>query len=62
MVANRALDPSSKLAIEQWAADEVYLGDERVFQVQHFYRAMDFFLERTEKIQEDVFWSTAHTF
>jgi len=36
-------DPLSKVAIEQWAADEVYLGDERVFQVRHFYRAMDFF-------------------
>jgi transposase len=60
MVANRALDPSSKLAIEQWAADEVYLGDERVFQVQHLYRAMDFLLEHAEKIQEEVFWSTAN--
>jgi transposase len=59
MVANRALDPSSKLALEQWAADEVYLGDEQVFQVQHFYRAMDFLLEHAEKIQEEVFWSTA---
>jgi transposase len=60
MVANRALDPSSKLAIEQWAADEVYLGDEQDFQVQHFYRAMDFLLEHAEKIQEEVFWSTAN--
>ncbi|MGM0384127.1 MAG: IS1634 family transposase, partial [Thermodesulfobacteriota bacterium] len=62
IVANRALDPSSKLAIEQWTADEVYLGDEQAFQVQHFYRAMDFLLEHAEKIQEDVFWSTANTF
>jgi transposase len=54
------LDPSSKLAIEQWAADEVYLGHEQGFQVQHFYRAMDFLLEHAEKIQEEVFWSTAN--
>lgn len=60
MVANRALDPSSKLAIEQWAADEVFLGHEEQFQVQHFYRAMDFLLEHAEKIQEEVFWSTAN--
>jgi transposase len=60
MVANRALDPSSKLAIEQWAADEVFLGHEEQFQVQHFYRAMDFLLEYAEKIQEEVFWSTAN--
>ena len=59
MVANRALAPSSKLAIEQWVANEVYLGSEDQLQVQHFYRAMDFLLEHTEAIQKEVFWSTA---
>jgi len=60
MVANRALSPSSKLAIEQWAAEEVFLGgDESPLQVQHFYRAMDFLLEHAESIQKEVFWSTA---
>ena len=59
MVANRALCPSSKLAIEQWAAEEVFLGDEAPLQVQHFYRAMDFLLEHAEGLQKEVFWSTA---
>jgi hypothetical protein len=59
MVANRALSPSSKLAIEQWAAEEVFLGDEAPLQVQHFYRAMDFLLEHAESLQKEVFWSTA---
>jgi hypothetical protein len=59
MVANRALSPSSKLAIEQWAAEEVFLGDEAPLQVQHFYRAMDFLLEHAEGLQKEVFWSTA---
>jgi len=60
MVANRALCPSSKLAIEQWAAEEVFLGgDEAPLQVQHFYRAMDFLLEHAESLQKEVFWSTA---
>jgi transposase len=59
MVANRALSPSSKLAIEQWAADEVYLGSEQELQVQHFYRAMDFLLEHTAAIEKEVYWSTA---
>jgi transposase len=60
MVANRALSPSSKLAIEQWAAEEVFLGDHPPLQVQHFYRAMDFLLEHGEAIQKEVFWSTAN--
>jgi len=60
MVANRALAPSSKLAIEQWAADEVYLGEHQPLQVQHCYRAMDFLLEHEADIQKEVFWSTAN--
>lgn len=59
MVANRALAPSSKLAIEDWAREDVYLGNSEPFQVQHFYRGMDFLLERQEAIQKDVFWATA---
>jgi hypothetical protein len=59
MVANRVLAPSSKLAIEQWAAENVFLGTEEVLQVQHFYRAMDFLLEHAEAVQKEVFWSTA---
>jgi hypothetical protein len=56
MVANRALSPSSKLAIEQRAEEEVFFGgDESSFQVQHFYRAMDFLLEHAEAIKKDVF-------
>jgi transposase len=59
MVANRALAPSSKLAIEQWAAEDVFLGTEEDLQVQHFYRAMDFLLEHAQDIQKEIFWSTA---
>jgi hypothetical protein len=59
MVANSALAPSSKLAIEQWAANDAYLGSQNQLQVQHFYRAMDFLLQHTEAIQKEVFWSTA---
>lgn len=58
MVANRALAPSSKLAIEDWAQEDVYLGNKVPLQVQHFYRAMDFLLERQESVLKDVFWAT----
>jgi transposase len=59
MVANRALAPSSKLAIEEWAAEDVFLGTEEDLRVQHFYRAMDFLLAHGDDIQKEVFWSTA---
>jgi len=60
MVANRALAPCSKLSIEPWAAEEVFLGEQQSpLPVQHLYRAMDFLLEHAEAIQKEVFWSTA---
>jgi transposase len=60
MVANRALNPSSKLAVEEWAAQDVHLDIQQPIQVQHLYRSMDFLLEHEAAIQEKVFWSTAH--
>ena len=60
MVANRALAPSSKLAIEDWARDSVALGNSKNLQVQHFYRAMDFLLENQAQIQEKVFRSVVN--
>ena len=60
MVANRALAPTSKLAVEEWAAHDVCLENKQKLQVQHFYRGMDFLLEHQEAIQKEVFWSTAN--
>ncbi len=59
MVANRALAPSSKLAIEDWVDREVVIPDLPAFDVQHGYRAMDFLLESDESIQREVFYTVA---
>ena len=59
LVANRALAPSSKLAVEEWVAKDVHLGIEAPIQVQHLYRSMDFLLENADAIQKEVFWATA---
>lgn len=59
MVANRALAPASKLAVEEWAEKDVFLGTGEAIQVQHLYRSMDFLLEHAEAVQKEVFWSTA---
>jgi transposase len=60
MVANRALAPCSKLAVEEWAEKDVHLDIEKPIQVQHLYRGMDFLLQHEDIIQEKVFWATAH--
>ena len=59
MVANRALAPCSKLAVEEWAAKDVHLDIKAPLQVQHLYRSMDFLLKHDNIIQEKVFWATA---
>ena len=60
LVANRALCPSSKPAVEEWASMDVYLGNQNPIQVQHLYRGMDFLLEHQDTVQKEVFWSTAN--
>ncbi len=62
MTANRALAPSSKLAVEDWVTDEVMIPDLPAVEVHQLYRAMDVLLEASEAIQHDVFFSVAHLF
>ncbi len=55
MVANRALSPDSKQAVEEWVKEDVWLGNPEPIALQHLYRAMDFLLENEELIQRGVF-------
>jgi transposase len=59
MVANRALSPDSKRAVEEWVREDVALGNEEPIFLQHLYRAMDFLLENEDGIQKEVFFATA---
>jgi transposase len=60
MVANRALNPVSKLAVETWVKEDVHIEGVEEIPVQNLYRAMDFLLEAEEEIQHDVFFSVAN--
>ncbi|MBY0397372.1 MAG: IS1634 family transposase [Thermoleophilia bacterium] len=59
LVANRALDPLSKLAATRWVRERVFieglaeLGDDAA------YRAMDFLLEALPELQREVFFAVA---
>jgi len=55
MVSNRALAPDSKRGVEEWAREDVALGNPEPISLQHLYRAMDFLLEHEEAIQKEVF-------
>ncbi len=59
LVVNRALAPSSKLAVEEWVKDDVFISGLEEVPVQQLYRAMDFLLEAGEPLQRDVFFSVA---
>lgn len=62
LVANRALNPKSKLAVENWVTEETQIPDLKEIEVQHLYRAMDFLLAANEQIQKDVFFGVANVF
>ena len=62
MVANRAVDPASKLSTEHWVNNETYITDLPSVSVHQLYRSMDFMLEHDTAIQENVFFSVANLF
>lgn len=60
MVADRALAPSSKLAMEHWVSQEVAIPGLPRVEVHQLYRAMDFLLESAEDLQKEVFFTVAN--
>ena len=62
LVANRALDPGSKLSLEDWVRDDTYLEALDEVAVHQLYRAMDFLLEAHDEIQQEVFWRLRNLF
>jgi len=60
MVANRTHEPCSKLYCrEQWLGEEVYFPGEEVLELEHLYRAMDFFEAHKEEVEKEIFFRTA---
>lgn len=59
LVANRALDPRSKLAVERWVGRRVAIDGLEEIPVQALYRAMDFLVEHGEAVQKAVFFSAS---
>lgn len=62
MVANRALNPSSKLYMEHWVKEEAFIPGLPEVDVHYLYRTMDFLLEAEESIQREVFFQVANLF
>jgi hypothetical protein len=59
LVANRALEPLSKLAATQWVAERVAIPGLAEVDDDTCYRAMDFLLEVEPELAEAVYWATA---
>lgn len=62
LVANRALDPASKLAAAEWASHDVAIAGLSAMDEDQAYRAMDLLIEAdaTAKVQEAVFFAVAN--
>ena len=63
MVANKALQPYSKLYChEQWLPEGVFFPGREALQLQHLYRAMDFLEANKEKIEKAIYFRVADLF
>jgi len=60
LVANRALAPSSKLAASRWINDDVAIDGLPSTSDDACYRAMDWLLEISAKLEEEVFGQVAN--
>ena len=59
MVANRALEPLSKLAASKWVCERAWIAGLSVLDEDACYRAMDWLLEIEEELAEQVYFETA---
>jgi transposase len=60
MVANKALQPYSKLYChEQWLSEEVFFPGRETLELQHLYRAMDFLERHKEPIEQAIYFRLA---
>src|SRR5674476_591790 len=60
MVANRALEPLSKLSCAAWVGDRVTIPGLAELSDDQCYRAMDWLLEIEAELAEQVYWSVAN--
>ena len=60
LVAQRALEPGSKLAATGWVAERVVIAGLTGFTDDQAYRAMDFLLDALDEIAAEIFASVAH--
>jgi hypothetical protein len=60
MVANRILEPASKLYCwEQWLREEVFLPKAKELELHHLYRGMDLIEEHKDEVERSVYFATA---
>jgi transposase len=62
MVANRALAPSSKLGMEEWISEDVYLPGLPSVHCHQLYRAMDELLDAQSLLEDRVFDNVSNLF
>jgi hypothetical protein len=59
LVANRAVDPGSKLAATGWVTERTHIDGLADLDSDSCYRAMDWLLECETELAESIYWATA---
>jgi hypothetical protein len=55
LVLNRIVDPKSKRAANEWLQQDAYFPEAEGWEVQHYYRALDFLHEHWEELEKRMF-------
>lgn len=63
MVINRLIAPKSKLSVAEWY-NRIYIPEleDKKFDYQHFYRALDYLQKAKEKIEKDIYLNLVDLF
>ena len=55
MIINRCMYPLSKLKVDEWLKEDIYLPGGESVKIQHLYRGLDFLESSKDALEDELF-------
>ena len=62
MIINRCMYPLSKLKVDEWLKEDIYLPGGESVKIQHLYRGLDFLELSKDALEDELFWQSRNLF
>ena len=62
MIINRCMYPLSKLKVDEWLKEDIYLPGGEGIKLQHLYRGLDFLESSKDALEDELFWQSRNLF